>query len=278
MPPEIPRDRALSDDELESAMVYALLNPGGYQSGLQNFGEMLDKIGVRDGSAKGEVMRANGDSEALEMRFLAILWRWVGVGLLVNRAPTFLLAPGAQEFLEQRADEAEVVLHRSGLVRRLRERCPNLDSVTERYAAFAQESFLAGHYQATAVMIGVASEAALLHFLPRCEAALKKLGLKPPRLKSDRAVELLRWIDSVVTQHRKELAQAVDSVGDENWVRELPALLGIATGIRLTRNEAGHPTPHAVSRDECRNMLGLFPRLAEALFVSARSFDTLSGA
>ena len=205
-------------------MVYALLNPGGYQSGLQNFGEMLDKVGVRDGSAKGEAIRANGDSEALEMRFLAILWRWVGVGLLVNRGPTFLLAPGAQEFLEQRADEAEVVLHRSG-----------------------------------------------------CEAALKKLGLKPPRLKSDRAVELLRWIDSVVTQHRKELAQAVDSVGDENWVRELPALLGIATGIRLTRNEAGHPTPHAVSRDECRNMLGLFPRLAEALFVSARSFDTLSG-
>ncbi len=278
MPPEIPRDRALSDDELESAIVYALLNPGGYQPGLQSFHEMIEKLGVRDGSARGEVIRANNDPEALEMKFLAILWRWVGVGLLVNKGPTFLLAPGAREFLEERADEAEVVLHRSGLVRRLRERCPNLDSVTERYAAFAQESFLAGHYQAAAVMIGVASEAALLHFVPRCEEALQKLALKPARLKSDRGVELLRWIDSTVAQYRKELVRAVEGVGDENWIDDIPALLGIATGIRLTRNEAGHPTPHIVSRDECRNMLGLFPRLAEALFVSARAFDTISAA
>lgn len=259
-------------------MIHALLNPGGYQPGLQNFEEVLDRLGVRDGSTKGAILQSNGGPEEVDLRFLAILWRWVGVGLLVNRGPTFLLAPLAREFLEDRADEAEIVLRRSGLGQRLRERCPELDSVTEQYAAFAQESFLAGHYQAAAVMIGVASEAALLHFVPRCEAALRKLALSPPRLKNDRGVELLRWIDTVVARHRKELARAVSGTGNENWIGDLPALLGIATGIRLTRNEAGHPTPHAVSRDECRNMLGLFPRLAEALFVSARAFDAISGA
>ncbi len=276
MPPEIPRDRELSDDELEAAIVHVLLNPGTYQPGIQNAEEMLERLGTLDGSAIGEVIRANDGPEALEMRFLAILWRWVGVGLLVYRGPTFLLAPGAQEFLEDHADEAEVVLNRGGLVRRLRERCPNLDSVTERYGEFAQESFLAGHYQAAAVMIGVASEAALLHFVPRCEAALQKLALEPRQRESDRGVALLNWIDATVTQHRRELVRAVEGVGEENWIGDLRALLGIATGIRLTRNEAGHPTPHVVSRDECRNMLGLFPRLAEALFVSARAFEKIS--
>ncbi len=270
-PPDIQRDRALTDDELEAAIIYVLLNPGGYQPGIQHAEEMLERLGTRDGSA----IRANGGPEMLEMRFLAILWRWVGVGLLVYRQPAFLLAPGAQEFLQHGADEAEVVLYRSGLVRRLRERCPNLDSITEQYAAFAQESFLAGHYQAAAVMIGVASEAALLHFVSRCQAVLQKLAISPRRLKSERGVELLDWINATVTQHRKDLIRAVESIGERNWIDDIPGLLGIATGIRLTRNEAGHPTAHVVSRDECRNMLGLFPRFAEALFISAKAFDAV---
>lgn len=255
-------------------MVYAFLNPGGYAPGLQSVNEMFAKLGK--GDATGDVVRAAGGSEALELRFQAILWRWVTVGLLVNRGVTFVLAPGSKEFLEERADEAEIVLHRSGLVKRLRERCPNLDTVTERYAAWAQESFLAGHYQASAVMIGVASESALIHFEPRCRTVLGKLGFVPRKLKSDRAVDLLAWIDATVTQHRKDLGRAVEGVGEVNWIGELPALLGIATGIRLTRNEAGHPTPQSVSRDECRNLIALFPRVAEALFVSARAFEKIS--
>lgn len=273
--PDLPRDRPLNDDELEDAIIHVLLNPGGYQPGLQGALEMLERLGVRDGSARGEIVKANGGSEPLEMRFLAVLWRWVGVGLLIPRAPAFHLAPGARDFLGQRADEAQVVLRRSGLVQRLRERCPNLDSITERYAAFAQESFFAGHNQAAAVMIGVASESALAHFATRCHAVLTGLGIKPPRLDGEQAVRLLDWIEKTVRQHRKELVRAVQSVGQENWIDDLPGLLGIATGIRLTRNEAGHPTPHVVSRDECRNMLGLFPRLAEALFVSSSAFDAI---
>jgi len=274
LPPEIPRDRALTDDELEAAMIHALLNPGGYAPGLQGVNDMLAKLGK--GATTGDIVRAAGGAEALELRFLAVLWRWVGVGLLVNRGPNFVLARGSKEFLEERAEEAEIVLRRSGLVNRLRERCPNLDSVTERYAAWAQESFLAGHYQAAAVMIGVASESALLYFEPRCRSALGKLNLTARRLKSDRAVDLLGWIDAMVTQHRKDLGRAVEGVGEVNWIGELPAFLGIATGIGLTRNEAGHPTPQSVSRDECRNLLALFPRVAEALFVSARAFEKIS--
>jgi hypothetical protein len=272
---ELPQDRALTEDELEDAMIHALLNPGGFQPGLQSPLGMLDMLGIRDGSAKNVIVRANGGSEELEMRFLAVLWRWVGAGLLVNRGPTFLLAPGARELFEARADEADIVLHRSGLARRLRERCPNLDAVTERYAGFAQESFLVGHYQAAAVMIGVASEAALLHFVSRCQAVLGKLGLRPRRLESEQAVKLLDWIAETIRQYRRDLVRSVEDVGGENWIDDLPGLLGIATGIRLTRNEAGHPTPHTVSRDECRGMLGLFPRLAEALFVSAAAFDAI---
>ena len=273
MPFELPRSRALEDDELEDAIIHVLLNPGSYQPGVQHAAEVIERLGIRDGGARGEVIRANGGSEPLEMRFLAIVWRWVGVGLLVPRGATFMLAPGSRELLEERADEAEIVLRRSGLVRRLRERCPNLDAITERYAAFAQESFHASHYQSAAVMIGVASESALLYFVSRCEPVLDKLGIKQKARRSDNAVELLRWIEDVATQHRKALVQAVEGVGGENWIDDLPGLLGIATGIRLTRNEAGHPTPHVVSRDECRNMLGLFPRLAEALFVSSVAFD-----
>ncbi len=276
MPPEIPIDRPITEDELEDAMIYAFLNPGGQSPQMSSPNEMLTRLQL-DHAARNAVLEANGGSEELERRFIATIWRWVTSGLILPWNTTFTLAPGSRELIESRADEAEIVLHRSGLVRRLRDRCPNLDPVTERYAAFAQESFLVGHYQATAVMIGVASEAALLFFVPRCEAALKELSLATPKRKNDQAGELVRWIDSTVTQHRKALSQAVHGAGEGGWIGELPALLGgVATGIRLTRNEAGHPTAHSVSRDECRNMLGLFPRLAEALFVSARALDEIA--
>ena len=274
MPPEIPRDRALTDDELEDALVYALLHPGNYSPGLQGYGDMLAKLGINQ--EVGAVVEANGGSEALGMRIRAILWRWVTGGVLVPNGPNFEVAPGAEDFLESRGDEAEIVLHRSGLVKLLQARCPGLDEVTERHAAFAQESFLVGHYQATAVMIGVASEAALVHFVPRCEAVLNVLSLRRPARTSDQPAALVRWIDTAVTQHRSPLRQAVEGVGEKSWISDLPALLGgPATGIRLTRNQAGHPTAHSVSRDECRSMLGLFPRLAEAMFVSASAFDKI---
>jgi hypothetical protein len=271
--PEIPRDRSLTDDELEAAVIYCLLHSERYGPFQASAEGMFDRLGINDGSEKGRLLRINGDAQGINLRILMMLWRWVTAGLIVPQGSQFLVTPKASELLERQADEAEVVLQRSGLVNRLKERCPGLDSVTARYAAFAQESFLAGHYQAAGVMIGVASESALLIFVPRCEGLLKKLGIASPRRTNDNAVHLLRWIDDVIQSHRNPLVGAINAVGSENWLDDLPGLLGIATGIRLTRNEAGHPSPHVVSRDECRNMLGLFPRLAEALFVSTQAFD-----
>lgn len=278
---ELPVERALEEDELAAAVAEAIvndrLNPGAdlpFQ-----VGELLPRLGRRDPGFRNQFFAANGGLEALNRRVAQYCWRLVSLGFLVPRLAgdwgAFAVTGSGRAFLADNVDDARVVLTTDGLVRRLVERCPGLDPVTRRYAGLAQECFLAGHYHASAVLLGVASEAALQRLAAGADKVLRRQGMNLPR-RDDSAARTLDWLEKVFGAHWRAIKKLLDTAGVESrWVGDLPRLLGTGTAIRLTRNEAGHPSDAVINRDDALGLFVLFPRMAEAAFVTAAALDAV---
>jgi hypothetical protein len=272
---ELPVDRRIEDDELAAAVAEAIfndrLNSG---AGLPfQIGELLPRLGRRDSSFQHRFFSANGGREALDRRVAEYCWRLVVLGFLVPEGTAFAVTEQGRRFLAERADDGRVVLTSNGLVRRLGERCPKLDPVTSRYAGLAQECFLAAHYHASAVLLGVASEATLERLATCLERVLSRLRTHHRR-RRDTAASTLDWLEDILRSRRKEIKKLLDIAGaDSRWVDDISRLLGTGTAIRLTRNEAGHPTDAVIDRDDALGLFVLFPRMAEAAFVTAAALD-----
>lgn len=277
---ELPVDRALEEHELVAAVSEAIVNDRLNPRGDLPFqvGELLPRLGHRDTDV-GPFLSANGGHEALNKRVAQFCWRLVSLGFLVPQGSsgwgTFAVTELGRQFLADNADDARVVLTSRGLVQRLSQRCPGLDAATSRYAGLAQDCFLAGHYHASAVLLGVASEAALQRLAESVARVLSRLGLTVPR-RGDSAASTLDWLENTFRSHKKDIKKAIDmAAADSRWVEDLPRLLGPGTAIRLTRNEAGHPNDSAIDRDDAFRLFVLFPRMAEATFVTANALDSI---
>jgi hypothetical protein len=131
-----------------------------------------------------------------------------------------------------------------------------IDDILITYVRESLLTFLAGHYLAATVMLGVASE---------------------------RCIDLLveAYVDAIADENRKQgfenrirgagrsVKRRFDALRDDLLALNLPAelrdaldiqLSGIFTFIRYTRNDAGHPTGRAIDRDEVHGNLLLFPQ------------------
>ena len=274
---DLPLNRGIEDDELAAAVAEAIihdrLNPGADHP--FQVGELLARLGC-DSTFKSQFWTANGGRQALDRRVAGYCWRLVTLGFMVPEGAAFALTESGRQFLERGADDGRVVLTSNGLVRRLSERCPGLDPVTSRYAGLAHECFLAGHYHASAVLLGVASEATLRRLCAAVEKGLRKEDIRLPR-REDGAAHMLDWLEKVIGVHRKPIKKQVDAAGtDSRVVDDLARLLGTGTAIRLTRNEAGHPSDAVIDRDDALGLFVLFPRMAEAAYVTATALDTVS--
>jgi hypothetical protein len=131
----------------------------------------------------------------------------------------------------------------TGYLRRLRQHSPPVDTVAIKYMEEALRAFNARCYLATSVMLGVASERVVLGLAQSVVDArgdqAKKLrdALENPRTsQATRFTELRKQLEPLRTQLPSGLADTL-------------TLDAIADLLRLTRNEAGHPTGTAVDED-----------------------------
>jgi hypothetical protein len=148
-----------------------------------------------------------------------------------------------------------------GYLRRLRRDIPDVDPIVIRYVEEALGAFNARCYLAASVMLGVASEQAFLQLARTVAAALAPnasrlaKALENPRASQhSRFVELRKLLEPRRPQLPHELADTLtlDAVSDL---------------LRITRNEAGHPTGSAVDEDTARTHLliasGYLKKVAE---------------
>jgi hypothetical protein len=145
---------------------------------------------------------------------------------------------------------------------RLRSNIPDVSDLVLLYASEAVNCYTHERYLASAVMLGVASEAA---FLEMAQASVKWLGvagknlqevLRNPRQPYVRKFEEFRKrIESRKTDLPPELADGMSLTFDS--VLDL---------LRISRNDAGHPTGKVVSREDQYISLQMFARYLQRLY------------
>lgn len=140
-----------------------------------------------------------------------------------------------------------------GYLDRIHREIPGLDDLVELYLTEALQSFNGRCYLATSVMLGVAAERAFL-IMARAYAASPIAGAPAmaKELSKPRSNYFTLW-----TEFRKR----IESVRVElpNGLGDALTLDAIAELIRLTRNEAGHPTGRQIDEDTARVHLTIAP-------------------
>jgi hypothetical protein len=133
----------------------------------------------------------------------------------------------------------------SGYLARLAKDVPGLSNTTIMYVREAVRSYAARNYLATTVMLGVASEAAMLemaeHLAQHYEDVSLQSVLDDERTPYNRKfAEVRKRLDQRKQDLPRELADGMSLTFDS--VLDL---------LRVNRNDAGHPTGRHFDRDDC---------------------------
>lgn len=161
-------------------------------------------------------------------------------------------------------ESGEFLPHDAGqYLARLKALIPGVDGGILFYLQESLIAFRSGAYVASAVMTGVATERTLLQLRDGIEAALQTQDSK------DKFAAKTR--NKVIKQVFDEIWKRLDPVHDQlaldlNKEDIRAELSGTFDLIRKTRNDGGHPTGKAISREEAHNLLLLFPQNCQAVY------------
>ncbi len=253
-------------EEMRSCMLEALRsNPNTQDVGLRNAVYQVAKQRglIEVPRQSGNVTHFSGESNSLPRalwgRYRDVLWGLITEGVVAigiddgNSEWPWL---GVTEYGKECLSAGEIVPHDSeGYLRKLSTIRP-LDDAEKRYLPQALEAFRRNLPDASAMMLGCASEHLLLVLGEKIASAEPDLNrAKTTRKKLEGpALTLLRHLNNELQQRglQRKLEEQRPTTFD-----------GIAQLIRVARNDAGHPDLRPVSRDECFNLLRLFPGYRE---------------
>ena len=168
------------------------------------------------------------------------------------------------------ADEAVTPDSPDSYLQRLSRDVPDMSTIVKDYTEEALRAYNVGLYRASAVMLGVASEAAVLE---AASSFAKRLPANESR-KFLEAINSQRPIIAKFSTFRSKL---------ESRKHELPKELAdgldltvhsISDLLRAYRNDAGHPTDRTIHRDDAHTHLCLFIRYARKLYTLKAHCDT----
>lgn len=147
-------------------------------------------------------------------------------------------------------------------IERLKGRVPRLSTVVETYVREALATYETEAYLATTVMLGVASEGAMLEM---AEAFAEWLDAKGQGKLKEMTVGARENYSTILEEVGKRLATH-SSVVPAELSDGLSSKMAIANILRAYRNDAGHPTGKHPSKEECFESLVLFPAYAERVY------------
>jgi hypothetical protein len=131
------------------------------------------------------------------------------------------------------------------------------DDVVRQYISEALHTYINGHYFASAVMVGAASEKCIYmladSLVPALNDAAKKARLQR-RIDDRRLENLFKGVEQIVIQGHAAGIIPFSVMGGTTR-----HLLSIFDHIRLQRNDAIHPMNFVVSADSVRSALAAFP-------------------
>jgi hypothetical protein len=150
-----------------------------------------------------------------------------------------------------------------GFLARLIERNAGLDELILVYAGEALAAYNSGCYLSAAVMIGVASERALLLLM---QTFLEEVLDGTEQERFGTILESKSRLNYTFDEFRKRLEVRKNDLPEEIGENLSLHLDAVADLLRTSRNDAGHPTGRNVTRDDAYVNLQLFGRYIERLW------------
>ena len=153
-------------------------------------------------------------------------------------------------------EEGELAAHDpDDYLNRLRAACPSIDEITFLYLGEALDTFRAGNFLASTVMIGVASENMLRGLVDAVGAALDT-SMRQAKFKKDTEGKKAKVQHDQVLARLASPATPLPTQLNEVFTQHIDGIFDL---IRRSRNDAGHPTGRRMERYEVHALLLLFP-------------------
>lgn len=156
-------------------------------------------------------------------------------------------------------------------LKQLKERIPSISDVVKQYACEAIMTYNARCYLSSAVMLGVASEAAFIEMA-------SSFGKWLTESQRQKFFEILKNSKCNYIQKFAEFRKRIEPIRaklpeglSEGMALTLDSVLDL---LRIYRNDAGHPTGKKVSREDDFISLQMFVRYLEKLYAFKSFFDT----
>ena len=148
-----------------------------------------------------------------------------------------------------------------GYLANLNNEISNLDPMIVMYVTESLQSFLRGLMFSSAVMLGVASERAMILLLETLTDAVIDPTKKKQLLRLQESYRIKKKFDRV----KSELMAIKNKLPRKTYVLE-SNLDGVFNLIRMTRNDAGHPSGKIIERDYAFVNLRLFPHYCRTVY------------
>ena len=213
------------------------------------------------------VLKEYRDEEQPSLQLIAqTLWSLLGRGLIYidiwQPAPENWAWVLTDEGVASAKDEQFNPDDPERYMERLRSNTPDLSDLVSVYADEAIRCYTHGCYLASAVMLGVASEAAFMEmaqesvtWLQSDGLALKKVLDNPRQLYVKKFEEFRKRIEPRKADLPNDLADGMNLTFD--------AVLDL---LRIRRNDSGHPTGRPMSREDQYISLHMFGRYLQRLY------------
>ena len=155
-----------------------------------------------------------------------------------------------------------------GYIKHLKSLVPMIDGTIERYVVEAVANFRSHSYLSASVMLGCASEKLFLllldsycNHLPAADRSTFEAKLRK-----------VRWMGAMhgvfMKQFHDVLSHELLPIEGKEWISErADALQFVLEHFRKNRNEAGHPTGQALSKDIIFGHLLMFPAYCRSVYL-----------
>ena len=227
--------------------------------------------------AEGVRKTAPAESQPSDQEIMEGVWSLIGQGLTyidyfqsaVENWSLHITANGLAVVNDEAINPDDPV----GYIQRLHRECPDLNKIAQSYVHEAVSAYNARLYRASAVMLGVASEAAVLEVAP----------ILGQILQGNEARMYLQTINASKQNYiakfetfRKKLESKKSSLPPELKDGLDLTMNSVSDLLRVYRNDVGHPTGKAVDRDDCFIHLQMFVRYAKRLYAIKAHLEDIS--
>ena len=161
----------------------------------------------------------------------------------------------------------------AGYIQNLDHEVPDLSEVAKNYAHEALYAYNARLYRSSVVMLGVASEAAVLEVAAALAQTMRE-EKKQQYLKQLEAPT--RSYNAKFEDFRKKLESRKDSMPEELTTNLDLTMNSVGELLRVYRNNAGHPTGQGASRHDCFTFLHMFVQYAKRLYAIKAHLENLT--